>query len=1611
MTDILCVCSPCCHLQVAHELLMRTDIDRHNGIVNWQGLGLPQLMPQWVVSVSSWCTRLYIYSNKLTDLPHELFEISGLQMLDLSGNKLTTIHVAVLRMPNLAKLWLNHNQLKCLPEFDQWSSSLRILDISSNHLQTLPAGLRSSHLETLKIGNNDFSTIPDVVGHIRTLTTLELKQLIKVRNLPKSFGLLENIQYLDITGTSLNNVPSNLRSKPREIIAMLRQKLRDCHPAYRMKLVVLGDSQTGKSSVVASLRGEKGVISRRHNTDADLRVCTIKLGGIGWRKPKYTFSVWDFSGFEEYRSMHHCLLSAQSMHLLVFRVTDGMAGIQRLRFWLDNIVTYAPDSPVLVVATHMDKLSSEQLASGHVVSVRESLARLITRQPGYQCLQFHGMVETSINGDYISTLKQAIYRAASSVEVNGKQLMGLSVPSSYSSLADRIEKTCISRREVFLCPILEKDEMWDIVHRQIDSGDINTRDQLDEAIRYLHLVGVILHYDVPNGGLDQLVFIDPHWLYAMLARLVMARNKDAFQKTGFLMLNDLEPIYACHRFPTQYHRAFLHLLNRFGVATIWDDMYFFVKNMLEDLPVRDLEKHLPANHKVACYVRSYYMSVIPISFESRLLTRVLLLLRSWLIMCDKARSETSLRISGLGKKSRLDSIRSDDSAQRNSLGSPSANLFCWRRGIAYITDTLWFTLEMVSKANCPRCLQLRSSHNDIGCHIMALMATAVHGLFRDWFPHLLSGNDTVMATMQMINCPSCQARREERYELTHKDQGLRHPMAADTNSDTSSVGTVSTGDSRDPEFSFGQCLEALMQADTIICRRCHQAIELVDLIPEVMLVHVQSHPIVDYSSLEVKNLKRCSDNITDASEGHGVYNGEPVIVRVFATATPTTFAVETFEDEIERALEEEGEAMPQEQTEEQVVLQRAFHQLRLESVGLCSLKHPNLLQCLALCLRPPALVLPTVGFQSLSNVLSARPPVVNRLYLYHCAAQVCSAMRYMHSLHLAHLGLCSSAVLVGSLSLTDKHTIKIGHIANGSRVWPSGTRGLRGSPGFQAPEILRYNGEQEYNGTAVDIYAVGVILYEMIAREPVVTHNADTIASDVVGGWRPPVNNCAAAKCGFPAMAATAVRCWRTEPSGRPVASRCEAMLRAVDANILLGGDVMHTNTIPRIATYAEEHNQVWVCDDSGEHGCLLIAFDAYKLSKLALYEVTQSRVMAMCSVLPQNADGVPVMNQQVWLALLNGRVQMIDCSKYHCVREVQTPDVVVCFHSSARWVFAALADGHILMIPCGEPLHCGKLNVISQTRLDHGAPRSMVLIGGKELWCSHPGGVSCLWVPDMELSGSWTGDAGTTLCDLVYDEESCEVWSFCWRSLDLLCWKADGKHELIHKVNLSKVDFAPECTRVPGNVDPEAASADDEVDGGKEDSNNGSGLAFSGLPTSVPSNVLGSYAEDDDRAEAPHSQQVSFEASITGDKHIQRILIVMDTVWVGLIDGCVLILNKKKPLQLLAVLTPHLESLRCLLLVPTQGMSGVGPYMVITGGRGRQPSLQYLLSAEEETQYQLMVSEDHKWPGSVPQSEIRRSGSSLDKRTGALVQWEAVSAETLILLQQRLLETTSISY
>jgi GTPase SAR1 family protein len=69
-------------------------------------------------------------------------------------------------------------------------------------------------------------------------------------------------------------------------------------------------------------------------------------------------NAWDFGGQEIYHATHQFFLTNRSLFLLAWNVVHGYEQ-GKLYYWLDTIQALAPDSPVLLVATHVDQREAD----------------------------------------------------------------------------------------------------------------------------------------------------------------------------------------------------------------------------------------------------------------------------------------------------------------------------------------------------------------------------------------------------------------------------------------------------------------------------------------------------------------------------------------------------------------------------------------------------------------------------------------------------------------------------------------------------------------------------------------------------------------------------------------------------------------------------------------------------------------------------------------------------------------------------------------------------------------------------------------------------------------------------------------------------------------------------------------------------------------------------------------------------------------------------------------------------------------------------------------------------------------------------------------------------
>lgn len=132
-------------------------------------------------------TSFKLNRKGLTTMPNEFFELTELEDIDLSGNKLSSIS-------NKFKVFKN----------------LRKLNVSYNCLKKIHPSLASlQHLEDLNLDKNLVEEFPEVLGDIKSLRRLSMNDMLNISGLVRGVKIPDNffslkLNYLSISSDSLN---------------------------------------------------------------------------------------------------------------------------------------------------------------------------------------------------------------------------------------------------------------------------------------------------------------------------------------------------------------------------------------------------------------------------------------------------------------------------------------------------------------------------------------------------------------------------------------------------------------------------------------------------------------------------------------------------------------------------------------------------------------------------------------------------------------------------------------------------------------------------------------------------------------------------------------------------------------------------------------------------------------------------------------------------------------------------------------------------------------------------------------------------------------------------------------------------------------------------------------------------------------------------------------------------------------------------------------------------------------------------------------------------------------------------------------------------------------
>jgi hypothetical protein len=151
----------------------------------------------------------------LTEFPREIFDLAdSLEILDLSGNALSSLPDDLPRLAKLRIIFCSDNQFTELPTVLGACPALTMVGFKANRIRTVPPASLPPQLRWLVLTDNDIEQLPAELGRRPQLQKLMLAGN-RLRTLPAEMAQLHKLELLRIAANQLTALPDWLPSLPR----------------------------------------------------------------------------------------------------------------------------------------------------------------------------------------------------------------------------------------------------------------------------------------------------------------------------------------------------------------------------------------------------------------------------------------------------------------------------------------------------------------------------------------------------------------------------------------------------------------------------------------------------------------------------------------------------------------------------------------------------------------------------------------------------------------------------------------------------------------------------------------------------------------------------------------------------------------------------------------------------------------------------------------------------------------------------------------------------------------------------------------------------------------------------------------------------------------------------------------------------------------------------------------------------------------------------------------------------------------------------------------------------------------------------------------------------
>ena len=1420
--------------------------------------------------------------------------ITQVMKIDLDGNQLTSVPQSLLELPNLSELDLSHNKLIKIPDKVELSTSLAILDLSHNQLSSMPDNITAPNIHSLNLSFNKFRKVPLCICSFITLQSLDLSDNPDILNLPSEMGRLTMISQLYLNNLNdLSDPPKSLLKDPQHCIRYLNSRLRAAKEFYRMKLMLIGEANRGKTTLVKRLQGKE--CGNESTVGVDVSEWWYKPT---WGKKTFHFSIWDFSGQQEYYATHQCFFSKRSLYLLLFNLMDGDKGLRELKPWLNNIALRAPHSCVIIIGTHLDEVPMERRKE-----IDTLICQVNTLTESYNSrLQIMEVIPVGLKNkiENIGVVKDSIYNNVANYKTRaGQHIMGQMIPVSYHTLDKQLETVQREARQGVREPIMHAEEFNTMV-QQMNLADIQSKEELKTATLFLTDIGSLLHYDDHSHNLHELYFVYPQWLCDMMSKVVTIKEKNPFIKKGILLSKDIPLLFKDNTFPSKYFDQYLTLLDRFEIALPLDNRRILIPSMLPDERPKQLVQNIfDDTHPMYLRYIIFNSADTPPGFWSRLLSRLIHSFSKIRFALDKTTPSILIDENPRQEEERSEmmsfsiSLQSDASIQTDAITTQfheSSTFTTSNHSYGVLEESTNLSSETseldassllsslpkpeISKPtidsselllpNFPNSLPVEiSESHDVRDIQLEYWSSGLY--YKD--PEVLFQIESI-AKSSLIQQEKSEGNRDGiLIAASYNDQGRKvigqlvdqvislvnewYPgLSEDQKSSTSLNQRVPCFECiklKHPvpyEFCVDLCFLLISNSKTAI--ECgyyrdqpakNHTVSLADIVPDLLLLDIDSDFLLKHNDIHYISLLERRHNYEIY---RGTYRNRPVAIKKYT---------------INRSDE-------------------VFTELRSEAKLLLQSHHPCLVCLVGVCIHPTmALILEDAPLNSLEFSLLNRKVPVHRLTIFRIAAEVAAALRFLHNQGIIFHDLKASNVLLWSLDPTSLCHCKITKF--GITTNRAGVCGLQGNKGFIAPEVMhigKRKQESVYDHKA-DIFSFAMLLYQMIARRQPYSHIP--INMSIQPGTRPELQDVTIATTGYHYLTLLMKKCWEEKPQDRPkteniIKSVCLATMQSVmgvfpiSSNFSLRRAISLTPVSFTAAGITNRlQNELWVCCD-GVEGVELNIYRSNTMVKVNQNHLKERQVqcISLCH------DKICVGSR---IGIEYSVIDVFDIATHKLVHTIPLGEnTVSCITVAKDRVLVGTCEGYCFSFSNNFRKNSKPMcKYVSEHAVDG------IAYTNEFIWVSHSRYIHFLNPDNLNLEGSIThsGEQSAFIGQLsTSPNNDTVIWSAHLNGALLTAWNVQSRNDYCH---INTCEILLKITSEHNSV----------------------------ITAMVPT---------------------------------------LDTVWVGMATGHIMIFDECNG-DLLTWYQPYKNHVRFLTLIPSSGPCKTEKCMVVSGGKNFIPPVKYM--------------------------------------------------------------------